>query len=264
MKLSRFAVISAFVAAFSVPLTCAAANYTEAVDGDLSGVMGAPTAFALAQGSNSLTATTVSGDEDYVAITVPAGQVLLGITLSAYSGATKSFIGIQKGAVFTVPANTVSAAGLLGWAHFGVTGTTASLGTDILDDMGRGEGATGFIPPLASGTYAIWLHETGAVAVTYTLTFNVIPTPPPPVVKVNGKKTIQTTRPRLTFRGSVRGYSTLVEYRIAGKGGFKPAKGLPNWSFNAAGLKHGRTVITVRARGVGGTSKVVRIVVIRN
>ncbi|MGH8048418.1 MAG: hypothetical protein ACREKL_14340 [Chthoniobacterales bacterium] len=260
---SAFLHAAALAVALLFPTGAAfATNYDEGTDGDLSDTMGAPTAFALTPGSNVLTATTVSGDEDYVAISVPAGYVLQGIVPSAYSGATKSFIAIQNGATFTVPPTATTAAGLLGWAHFGVTGTTALVGTDILDDMGEGAGAAGFIPPLASGTYAIWLQETGGVAVTYTLVFNTIPTPPPPVVKVSGKKVITTTKARVKFKGRVNGFATRVEFRVGTKGAYKLAEGHTTWSLTAK-VKHGRNLVSVRAVGIGGQSKTAKVTVFR-
>ena len=51
------------------------------------------------------------------------------------------------------------------------------LGTNILDDMGVGSGAIGFIPPLGAGTYSFWLQQTGGAVIGYGLDFVVVPEP---------------------------------------------------------------------------------------
>ena len=40
----------------------------------------------------------------------------------------------------------------------------SNVNTDILPEMGMLDGATGFTPPLPTGTYTIWLNQTGTVS----------------------------------------------------------------------------------------------------
>ena len=51
------------------------------------------------------------------------------------------------------------------------------LGTDILDDLGEGDGAIGFTPPLGPGTYSFWLQQVNDPFTAYGLDFVVVPEP---------------------------------------------------------------------------------------
>ena len=156
------------------PAALAAPIYDEAVDGDLSGDRLAPDARVLAAGSNTVSATSVVGDLEYLTLTVPAGLELTAIVHESYVSTNAiSFAAVQEGTIFTVPSTTLDPSALLGWVHFGA----ATLGTDILDDMAAGPGAIGFTPPLGSGDYTFWMQETGPAPSSYTLDFVVTPEP---------------------------------------------------------------------------------------
>ncbi|MCG8405368.1 MAG: PEP-CTERM sorting domain-containing protein [Phycisphaerales bacterium] len=157
-------------------MTTAAIIYDEAVDGDLSGDRLAPTTRTLSIGSNTLAATSVSGDLEYVTLTVPPSFQLDAIILDSYvSPNVQSFAAVQNGTVFTESPASPNPANLLGYSHFG-TGP-GQVGTDILDDISTGAGAIGFSPPLPSGDYTFWLQETGPSPAAYTLDFVVTPEP---------------------------------------------------------------------------------------
>ncbi|MGH8048419.1 MAG: chitobiase/beta-hexosaminidase C-terminal domain-containing protein [Chthoniobacterales bacterium] len=166
-----------------MPALAFAATYTEGGNGDLSGNRAAPTTFTLsaAAGANTLTATTVAGDEDYVKIVVPNMFNLQSIILTAYDNTTaKSFIAFQTGATFTETVAAPNPANMNGYCHFGGvnSGAQTVLGGNLLANMKNGipgNGAPiGYTIPLAGNTsYTFWLHETSATARTYTLTFNV-------------------------------------------------------------------------------------------
>ena len=64
-------------------------------------------------------------------------------------------------------------ANLLGWVHL----SSSLLGTDVLDNIGTGPGAIGFLPPLGPGTYSFWLQQTGGSLTTYGLDLVVVPEP---------------------------------------------------------------------------------------
>ncbi len=156
--------------------TRASVIYNEAVDGDLSGDRFAPTDLMLSFGSNTLTATSVSGDLEYVTLTLPVSLQLDAIMLNSYiSTDDQAFIAVQSGTIFTEPPAAPNPANLLGWTHFGTA--MNQVGTDILDNIAVGAGSIGFIPPLLSGDYTFWLQETGPAPATYTLDFVVSPEP---------------------------------------------------------------------------------------
>jgi Ca2+-binding RTX toxin-like protein len=145
------------------------ANYDEATDGDISGDRLVPDALMLEEGVNSLTATSAAGDREYITVTVPEGFQLDSLNLVSYASSDDiAFAGVQSGTTFTEPPEGTNVANLLGWTHMSAT----QEGTDILDNIGSGQGAIGFTAPLPSGDYTFWLGQTGASS-TYTLEFNV-------------------------------------------------------------------------------------------
>ena len=152
-----------------------ATTYNEAVNGDLSGDRANPTPIALTAGSNQVTATSMAGDIEYFTMTVPVGFRLSAITAVSNTSPSLSFIAVQKGSVFTEPPTGTNVAQLLGYGHFGPANGT--IGTDILDNLGIGAGAIGFVPPLAAGAYTFWSQETSASPSTYTLDFVVTAAP---------------------------------------------------------------------------------------
>jgi hypothetical protein len=139
----------------------------------------APTALTLADGVNSLFASTGAGDLEYVQLTVPVGERLEHIDLISYSlPNTQSFIAVQQGSTFTIPPSASTAVGLFGWTHFGTL--PGQVQTDILDDIGNGGfGATGFTPPLPAGVYTFWIQEAGGTKVSYQMDFVLGPVPEP-------------------------------------------------------------------------------------
>ncbi len=150
--------------------------HDESVNGDLSNDRLNPTGYTLSAGTNTLIATSVSGDREYVRLSVPAGLQLSSIINVSYQGQDgTAFIGVQNGSTFTEPPTGTNVANLLGYTHFG-TGP-GTVGTDILDNMGTGAGAQGFTPPLPSGNYTYWIQQTGTSAATYQFDFNVTPEP---------------------------------------------------------------------------------------
>lgn len=163
----------------------AATAWDESVNGDLSNNGLVPSFAALVAGSNELRGTTGRAfaggpvDRDYLHITVPAGHVLQAVQVLA--GTTTfgggSFIGLQAGPQVTLPVDTFSAAGLLGWTLFGPD----EIGTDILGAMSLpANGSSGFEIPLPEGSYALWIQETGVASVSYALEFSVVAVPEAP------------------------------------------------------------------------------------
>ncbi len=176
----RAAFLIAFTVLSATRLASAAEIYNEATSGDLSNDRLAPTPLSVALGSNTVTATSLSGDREYFRFTVPPGRRLNAIVNVASNG-TRSFLGMQNGTVFTETPTAPVAANLLGYSHFG--NADATVGTDILDNMAASNGY--FTGGLPAGDYVFWSQETGSVATTYTFDFQIgaapTATPIPPV-----------------------------------------------------------------------------------
>ena len=174
MRTSKFGLISILIGALAASAS-AAPIWTESTDGDLSNDRLAPTSLGvLGNGSNTVTGTTVANERDYFTIVIPSGSVLSQIVLTQYDHPTElAFLAVQSGTTITVDPLAPSAATLLGWVH----PSASLLGTDILDDMGAGFGAIGFLPPLGPGTYSFWLQQTGGTVIGYGLDFVVVPEP---------------------------------------------------------------------------------------
>jgi hypothetical protein len=72
-----------------------------------------------------------------------------------------------------------------------------------------------------------------------------------PSIKIVSKK---VGSGQVTLRGKASGTGTKVFYQV-GKGAFKPVRGkAESWVIVAKGLKKGTTTITIRAKGLFGTS----------
>lgn len=159
----------------------AAVIWDEAVNGDLNNTGAAPTALALAFGSNTLSATSVGGtsiDREYVTFSMPPLSRLGAVRLTAYSGVDPlAFIGVQSGSTFTAPPTGTNPATLLGYAHFG-PGAPQGVGANYLPAIGTGAGSMGFTPPLPGGNYTFWIQQTSSSSPsTYTFDFVVTPEP---------------------------------------------------------------------------------------
>jgi hypothetical protein len=165
----------------------AAIIYDESVSGDFSNSGLSPTAVSIALGSNQIFGTTGKSaagviDRDYFTFTVPTGEVLAsltvlaGTTTLAGSLGSFSFIGLEAGNQVTLSTSATTATGLLGWDHY----SAGDIGTDILPAIGSsGLGATGFVPPLGAGDYAVWVQDTGTGTANYGFDFVVANVPEP-------------------------------------------------------------------------------------
>ncbi|MEO0660331.1 MAG: hypothetical protein AAFZ87_02230 [Planctomycetota bacterium] len=160
IRSSRTALTAAL--ALTVSSTALAADYTEAVDGDISDDRLAPTSLALDSGDNSVTCDqqgdAFGRDIDYLRVTVPAGQVLSQLFVDGYVAApgNQAFFGFQAGSTFTVDASSASPADLLGGAIYG----EFDVGSDILPST-FALGSMGGSAPLPAGDYTFWLQQTG-------------------------------------------------------------------------------------------------------
>jgi hypothetical protein len=189
--MTRFRPVIAF-AALSLSWQAAyASNYSELLNGDLSGDPLAPTFLQLdsaaagnVPGSNVVDGTTgrdsTTGriDRDYLWVNVPSGHVLTEVRAGNQTqvGGGGSFIGVANGVFMPVDPATSTAAGLLGWKVY----TLADRNQNILDDMAvAGNGATGFGGTLGPGDYTFWVQELATGSFGYRFNFVVSPVPLP-------------------------------------------------------------------------------------
>lgn len=159
-------------------------GWNEAVDGDLSGDGLAPSVVGLAPGTTfvrGVTGRAVAGgpvDRDYFTVSIPAGFELSSLTVleGTVPLVDVGFIAVMNGSTFTVPPDTQSAAGILGFALY----SQNDIGNDILPAMGISTvGSTGFTPPLPAGAYSFWVQETGVGVAPYGFAFAVTAVPEP-------------------------------------------------------------------------------------
>lgn len=156
---------------FSSPLF---ADHDETLDGDLSNDPNAPTVIALNEGSNLVSACSISGDVEYFTVNVPVGKEITAIDLTAWSGGSNvSFLGVQNGTIFTELPATVNVANILGYVLLGLP-----LG-DVLPLMATSAGAIGFTPPLPAGDYTFWAQETSTSQSCYSIDIQLTCLPAP-------------------------------------------------------------------------------------
>ena len=154
--------------------------HDEGTSGDLSNSGLSPTVLNFSPGSNVVSGTTGLGaavDRDYFTFVVPQNTALTSLVELANTtvGAAVSFIGIQQGNAVTVP-DAQTAAGLLGWAHYGA----ATTDTDLLPAMSTPNlGSTGFNGSLGAGTYSVWIQDGNVGTFSYGFDFrlNAVPEP---------------------------------------------------------------------------------------
>jgi hypothetical protein len=159
--------------------------YDESISGDLSNSQSAPTALNLSVGTNSIDGTVGGTDQqDWVALSVPAGKQLTSIFLASYSSAdAQGFMGMQAGSAFV--GSTTTAGNYLGYVHYGTGATnngpaTNLIGSDLMSLMANpsvAAGAKGFSPPLGAGTYTFLIQQLGATTTNYGFDFVVVPEP---------------------------------------------------------------------------------------
>lgn len=195
----------------SLPATVA---YDEGASGDLSNSGLAPTSLSFSVGDNLVFGTTGRDqaglvDRDYFTFTLTPDEFLSGITVLSgttnLGAASLSFIGLQGGNQVTVPPTSATAAGLLGWTHYGA----GDIGTDILDNISvPAAGSSGFTTPLGPGSYALWVQDTATGTANYRFNFMVGQVPEPSTWAMMllgfGAMGFRIRRSRKTSRAAVR------------------------------------------------------------
>ena len=148
--------------ACAVAVAAQAANgWNESLAGDLSNSGRSPTPVAMAVGINRVLGTTGNSgqgiDRDYFTFTVPSGAKLTALNLlsnTAVSGGA-SFIGIQAGPQVTVTPSGGGVENLIGLGHY----SNDQIGTDMLPAV-----LVGPTVEIGSGTYSVWVQDTGGPA----------------------------------------------------------------------------------------------------
>lgn len=184
--------------------TRATVIWNESTNGDLSNNQAAPTALTLSNGINSVIGTTSAGDQDWLALTIPAGFQLSSDVLESYTSTdSQGFTGVQAGSSFVGNPETTPSA-YLGYAHFGTAasngalGTTDLVGVNLLPIMGNtadASGSQGFTPPLAAGTYTFLIQQTGATT-AYQFDYGVTAVPEPSSLSLVGLTAAMALRRR--------------------------------------------------------------------
>jgi hypothetical protein len=179
----RWLIAAAAAVALGVASSPASATvvWDETVNGDLSNSGLTATTVTFGVGSNVVQGTighdaTGAIDRDYFTFTIGPNQVLSSLNILAGTQTLGlSFIGLQSGTQVTLATNSATAAGLLGWTHYGAS----DVGTNILDNMSiAANGSSGFSIPLGPGSYAIWLQEISpGGSVPYAFDFQVASVP---------------------------------------------------------------------------------------
>jgi hypothetical protein len=180
MRLHRITQLTCLLFAGGVSAVYPATVYNEAISGDLSNSGLNPTAITLGLGSNQVFGTTgrvTATDLDYFSITVAPGFQLNALTvLPGTTAGGVSFIGLQAGSQVTLPTNASSAAGLLGWRHYG----PADINTNILPAMAvPAQGSSGFSVPLPAGNYSFWIQDSSPGTFNYGFDLIVSQVPEP-------------------------------------------------------------------------------------
>jgi hypothetical protein len=167
-------------------------TYNEGSNGDLSNSQSAPTTFTLGLGTNPVIGSVIgpvsTGDQDWIAITIPSGLQLSSDVLASYSSTDmQGFTGFQAGSSFVGNPES-SANAYAGYSHFGTGAQNGALppanlvGQDLLAIMANpadAVGASGFTPPLAAGTYTFLIQQTSPVLTSYEFDFNTTAVPEP-------------------------------------------------------------------------------------
>ena len=154
------------------------------MSGDLSNNGLTPTAITLGLGSNEILGTTGQtagvSDRDYFTVTVPANfrltQLIEEAGTQAGGPGSLGFFAVQSGTQVTLPTNTATAAGLLGWIHYGSYSRRHQYSSC---DGNSGTGIERIRPALGTGSYAFWLQDTSVGTFNYGLNLVLASIPEP-------------------------------------------------------------------------------------
>lgn len=156
--------------ALAIP-AAAATVHDESSNGDISTNPAAPTALVFATGSNVVLGTTGNPgvvDRDYITFTLAPGQILIGLTLVAFSPDNLAFASFNAGATSFVPSGATAASFLAG-----IHPSAANIGSNLMP-LFVSSSVTGnslATPDLGPGTYCFLIQQTNPIVQSYTLDF---------------------------------------------------------------------------------------------
>lgn len=182
-----FARLLTLFTALALPFgTARALNWTESVDGDLSGNGSAPTFITFTEGSNLINGIMGAPggvgpvDADVWRFTITAGYYLTGISLVGYSAPTSgndSFMALDDATTINMSDPSQHLSNGLWTEQLDGFGNTY---TDLMAilDAGPQFGGTGFDGPLGPGDYTFWVQE-GSEQIQYSINFQMTAVPEP-------------------------------------------------------------------------------------
>jgi len=176
MKTKSFRSVSVLVAGLAACGVATAADYDEAIDGDLSTDPLAPTSVGLEVGANEVRGTVQSPPDtrDYITFEVAEGELLTGLFLLEYTDVAsggngdRGYIHIDDGPTSVVPGGG-TIFDFLGGSHLD-RGIAPDETFNLLEWLsGAPTGGSGFTAPLGAGAYTINVQQTGAELTRYRL-----------------------------------------------------------------------------------------------
>ena len=139
-------------------------TFSETADGELSDLLGAPTALTLDVGVNTIsgsvgssagTGATDGSDADFFTFTLGAGQSIDSVVLTRTGSGNQSFLGYLAASAFVGQ----TAEDIDGFALFS-----------------DGEEVVGVLPEIGAGVHAFWIQEVSS-EIQYSISLNVVPEP---------------------------------------------------------------------------------------
>ncbi|HXV13293.1 MAG TPA: hypothetical protein VEC56_03720 [Candidatus Krumholzibacteria bacterium] len=156
--------------ALAVPAV--AANHDESINGDLSTDPGAPTLLALSVGGNTVIGTTGNPagvvDRDYITFNIPAGHMLVGLTLHALAPDNIAFASFNAGTTSFVPSGATAGLFLAGIHIDGGDVATNLMPLFVSESLTGNSLPT---PDLGPGDYCFLIQQTSPITQGYTLEF---------------------------------------------------------------------------------------------
>lgn len=148
--------------------------YSEAISGNLSGLITSPTAIGqLNPGENSIIGSINEGasfNADVFTFSVGTGYALTSLTFNINSNSESHFLAMSNETTLDADVDYLLFASLV---------TNAQNGDNLLvtESDGGNQSGTGYSLPLSAGDYSLWFQETSNNTVDYTFTLTTVAIP---------------------------------------------------------------------------------------
>lgn len=168
----RFPIIT--VLALTISHANADTIYSEAISGNLSGLITSPTSIGqLSPGENSIIGSINEGgsfNADVFTFSVGSGYNLTSLVFNINSSAENHFLAMSNETTLDADVDYLLFASLV---------TNAQNGDNLLisESDGGNQSGTGYTLPLSAGDYSLWFQETSANTVDYTFTLTTVAVP---------------------------------------------------------------------------------------